>query len=142
LLLVDDEAEILSEIAAYLRRRGLHVTTASCYEEADRMLSDQDRSFDVLVSDVRMPDGSGVELCRTFMRRLGGGNACILVTGHLELCDLSPDLLKAGISIVYKPFSPAALHARIREICAATSASRPESGSVDATGIVAGSGVV
>jgi DNA-binding response OmpR family regulator len=132
LLLVDDETEIVSEIAAYLRRRGFNVTTASCCEEADRMLNDRDRSFDVLVSDVRMPDGSGIELCRTFMKRPGGSNACILVTGHLELCDLSPDLLKSGLSIVYKPFSPAALCAKIREIRAAMSISRQDHESVEA----------
>lgn len=118
-LLVDDEPEILAEVAAYLRRRDLLVTTASCYEEADRILMDRSQLFDMLVSDVRMPDGSGVELSRTFMSRPGGNNACILMTGHLELSDLCPDALKSGLTVIYKPFSLSALWTRVREVLAA-----------------------
>lgn len=119
LLLVDDEPEILAEVAAYLRRREVLVTTASCFEEADRILNDRSRPFDIVVTDVRMPDGSGVELCRAYMARLGGGRSCILMTGHLELTDLSPDLQEAGLSIIYKPFSLSALCAKVREVLAA-----------------------
>lgn len=118
LLLVDDEPEILTNVAAYLRRRDLLVTTASGYEQADRIVNDPRQPFDILVTDVRMPDGSGMELSRTFMRRSGGG-PCILMTGHLDLSDLGPDLLKSGLIVVYKPFSASALCAKVREALAA-----------------------
>mgnify|MGYP002628987456 FL=1 len=118
LLLVDDELEILDAIAGYLRRRNLLVTTASCYEQADRLLKDRSQAFDALVSDVRMPDGSGVELARSFLGRPSGG-ACILMTGHLEVSDLSTDLLKSGLSVIYKPFSLSALCTKIVEVLAA-----------------------
>ena len=118
LLLVDDEPEILADVAAYLRRRDLLVTTASSYEQADRIVNDPGQPFDILVTDVRMPDGSGIELARTFIRRSSGG-PCILMTGHLELSELSADILKSGVIVVHKPFSVSALCAKVREVLAA-----------------------
>lgn len=120
LLLVDDDPDILSGIATYLRRRDLLVTTASCYIEADRILNDGSQPFDILVADVCMPDGSGVELCHTFMRRLSGGHSCILMTGHHELTDLSSDLLNSSLSVIHKPFSLAELSAKVHEALAPT----------------------
>ncbi len=59
-LLVDDNASVLLTLAIALRRRGHDVTTAANGTQALSQL--YNHKFDVVVSDVRMPDMSGVQL--------------------------------------------------------------------------------
>ena len=67
ILLVDDEPEVLRGFARILTARGHQVTTASRGEEAMAKLSVG--HFDVLVSDIAMPDMDGIELLREVRRR-------------------------------------------------------------------------
>jgi CheY-like chemotaxis protein len=58
ILIVDDEAEVSRSIARVLRRRGYTVRIAGSGAEALGMLDE----VDVLLTDVRMPGMSGLEL--------------------------------------------------------------------------------
>ena len=66
-LLVDDEPEALRGFARILKARGHQVTTASRGSEAMAKLSVG--HFDVLVSDIAMPDMDGIQLLREVRRR-------------------------------------------------------------------------
>lgn len=122
LLVVDDEPEILAEVAGYLRRRGETVVTASSYGQGMQALSDDAVPVDILITDGRMPDGSGIDLLRAAIERPGGPRAFILMTGHFEESDLTAELQAARVKVVFKPFSLAALY---REAGSAWDASRP-----------------
>ena len=61
-LLVDDHAELLTLLTTSLERDGHRVVAAGTIEEAWRAL--ETGPFDVIVLDVALPDGSGIELCR------------------------------------------------------------------------------
>ena len=113
LLVVDDEPEILAEVAAYLRRRGEAVVTASSFTQAMQVLDDDTVPIDILITDGRMPDGSGIDLLQAAIERPGGPHALILMTGHFEESDLSADLQEAGVVVVYKPFSLSALYREV-----------------------------
>jgi DNA-binding response OmpR family regulator len=119
---IDDEPEILTEIADYLRRHGELVSTASSYTQAELALNDDAVLVDVLITDARMPDGSGVDLAHLAVERPGGLFACILITGHMLERDLAADLQRAGVRIVRKPFSLGVLY---REVLAAWNAVLP-----------------
>jgi len=114
-LVVEDEPEILMEVAGYLRRRGDQVQTASGFGAAMRLL-DEGQPIDLVISDARMPDGSGLDLIRTVLQRFGGRIPCLLMTGHLEQVDIAGDLQAAGVRIVLKPFSLAAMHREVRQL--------------------------
>ena len=60
LLLVEDHASTLEVVAALLRRTGYHVVTAACV--ADALKAAAKHPFDLVVSDLGLPDGTGVEL--------------------------------------------------------------------------------
>ena len=60
ILLVDDNADTLSFLATILRLKGHEVRTASDMATALRVASDAE--FDLLISDIELPDGSGLEL--------------------------------------------------------------------------------
>jgi EAL domain-containing protein (putative c-di-GMP-specific phosphodiesterase class I)/ActR/RegA family two-component response regulator len=66
-LVVDDEPTVLRLLSKTLERAGYHPVTASDGWEAARILSRE--SFDVVVSDITMPNMSGVELLRTVRER-------------------------------------------------------------------------
>ena len=113
ILVVDDEPDLLSEIVAYLSRRGGAVVGAGSVSEARRIFAANRGSIELLVSDVRMPDGDGVEFARSVLRETDGRCRCVLVTGHFEHAELDSELRSAGVQILYKPFSFLQLYTRI-----------------------------
>ncbi len=67
LLLVDDEARILSALRRSLRREGWRVLTASTPAEALRLLDEE--PIDAVLSDHKMPGMSGLEVLEAAARR-------------------------------------------------------------------------
>ena len=57
-LVIDDEPDICELLSVTLSRMGLDVTTAADFAEARRAL--QDQSFSFCLTDMRLPDGSGI----------------------------------------------------------------------------------
>lgn len=113
ILVVDDEPDLLAEIVAYLSRRNQSVVGAASVGEARRMLAAHGSTIALMLSDVRMPDGDGVELVRSVLRDTNGACRCLLVTGHFEHAELDGELRQAGVEIIYKPFSFSQLYARV-----------------------------
>ncbi len=60
ILIVDDEEFILETMAHFLKRRAKEVVMASNGAEAWKLL--QERTFDIVVSDIEMPEMNGYEL--------------------------------------------------------------------------------
>lgn len=113
ILVVDDEPDLLAEIVAYLSRRNQSVLGAGSVAEARRMFATHRATLNLMLSDVRMPDGDGVELVRSVLRETDGACRCLLVTGHFEHAELDAELRQAGVEIIYKPFSFSQLYARV-----------------------------
>ena len=61
-LVVEDHRETAELVARALSRDGHATSIAATCEEARRTLADED--FDVVVLDLGLPDGSGLDLCR------------------------------------------------------------------------------
>ena len=62
ILVVDDEPDLLTLYELALIRKGHQVQTASTLAEAHSTLAET--TFDVLITDMRLPDGLGMELLR------------------------------------------------------------------------------
>jgi two-component system, NtrC family, response regulator PilR len=91
-LVVDDEADILELLELTLARMGLDVVRASNVQQARHCL-DTER-FDLCLTDMRMPDGSGLEVVRHIAEReLDVPVAVITAHGNLEN---AVAVLKAG----------------------------------------------
>ena len=61
-LVVDDEPGIRTALRANFLRHGWRVETAGCVRDAVRNF--EGREFDLVVTDIRMPDGSGMDVMR------------------------------------------------------------------------------
>ncbi|WP_435008255.1 PAS domain S-box protein [Tundrisphaera lichenicola] len=69
ILLVEDNPDTLRAIARLLKLNGFQVEVASSVREAFAVASDP--KFDLLISDIGLPDGSGLEIMRHFRKNLG-----------------------------------------------------------------------
>ena len=62
ILIVDDERSMQEFLEIFFRREGYDVTTASDVTSGQLCLESDD--FDLLITDMQMPDGSGLDLLR------------------------------------------------------------------------------
>jgi PAS domain S-box-containing protein len=67
ILMVDDHADTRAAMKRLLERSGYHVTTADSVKGAIQGTGDQ--PIDILISDIGLPDGSGLEIMRHFRHR-------------------------------------------------------------------------
>jgi len=99
-LLVDDDSEYSLALAKVLRRRGLAVELAGDGEQALEAL--RDRSFDVVVLDLRMPRRDGLSTL-TELRRRGCGTPVIVLSGHADVEDTRQALADGAADVLVKP---------------------------------------
>lgn len=110
ILIVEDEAELLDEVASFLRRRGETVLTATTFAEAASILRDD--PVDVLVTDSKLADGNGVDLIHLQRELRPDSSICFLMTGQLERSESSAGL--DDVKIFYKPFAASALYRELK----------------------------
>ncbi len=107
-LVVDDVPDVTEMIGLYLKHAGYDVTTAESAQAALRMA--QEKAFDVIVSDIGMPEMNGYELAESLRRRAEyQGIPIIAVTGYSEYDD-GGRALRAGFNAhLIKPIDPSEL---------------------------------
>src|SRR5210317_402233 len=62
ILVIEDDKLLCRRVAAYLESRGGEVMSAASLEEARNLLGDF--SFDIVLSDIHLPDGNSLDLLR------------------------------------------------------------------------------
>ncbi len=120
ILVVDDEAQITRVLKTTLSSHGYGIRTAADGEEALQLMKDW--SPDLIISDLRMPNMGGLELCR---RVRAHSRIPIIVLSVKGEEPIKVEALDAGADdYVTKPFSVNELLARVR--AALRRASAPE----------------
>ncbi len=110
LLLVDDEPQVLRSLSAALSAAGYAVSTAATGAEA---LSHAARApVDAVVLDLRLPDGSGVEVCRRL--REWSAAPVVVVSAVDDEAEKIAALDAGADDYVTKPYAVGELLARIR----------------------------
>jgi DNA-binding response OmpR family regulator len=119
-LLVEDDRRVAAALETALRRRGYEVDRAATAAEALAAAP-----VDLVLLDLALPDGDGIDVCRELRRR--GDVAIIAVTARGEERDRVAGLRSGADDYVVKPFGMAELEARIDAVMrrAARFAERP-----------------
>jgi two-component system phosphate regulon response regulator OmpR len=113
ILVTDDDPEIRKLLARYIENQGYSVTlAASCHELHERLATHQ---VDLIVLDVMLPDGSGLDLCRD-LRAQRSNVPIILLTALKEDVDRIIGLEIGADDYLGKPFNPRELIARIKAV--------------------------
>lgn len=100
-LIVDDEPHIVDNLVQFFKLGGFETRSASSGRQAQRVLTQE--PFDIVVSDVRMADGDGLELLKFCKARDFETPLILFITGQ---ADLAPEAAySAGAeALVAKPF--------------------------------------
>ncbi|MEE9301854.1 MAG: phosphate regulon transcriptional regulator PhoB [Alphaproteobacteria bacterium] len=114
-LIVEDEAALVTLLAYNLERAGFEVARAADGEEALLMM--EERAPDLVLLDWMLPAVSGIEVCRRVRRRTELKNLpIIMLTARTEEADRVRGLEGGADDYVTKPFSMKELIARINAV--------------------------
>jgi len=101
-LIVDDEPDIRELLEITLLRMGLETRSAEDYGSATRMLEEE--SFNLCLTDMKLPDGDGIELVEHIQRHYPNTPSAV-ITAHGSI-DLAIQAMKSGaFDFVSKPVS-------------------------------------
>jgi two-component system response regulator PilR (NtrC family) len=100
ILLVDDEPDLLELLTLTLLRMGLETATAETVAEAQASLRGE--SFDLCLSDMRLPDGDGLQLLAWIQEHCPGLPVAIL-TAHGNVETAVQALKRGAFDFVSKP---------------------------------------
>jgi putative nucleotidyltransferase with HDIG domain len=112
ILVIDDEDFILQLARDILTKSNYEVRTISDGREGVRLL--ESRNFDLLLTDIRMPDISGLDVIK-HVRTANKEIPIIIITGHGTL-ETAVNALRLGAQgFLLKPFTPAELRAAVAD---------------------------
>lgn len=112
-LIVDDSTELLDLVERALSREGHHVRLAATLAQARQRIAE--RPPELMVLDLALPDGTGIELCRA-LRREQARFPILLLTAHGEVPQRVAGLDAGADDFLAKPFAIAELRARVRAL--------------------------
>ncbi len=112
ILVIEDETSIASFVSAYLRNAGYAVKAAPTAQTALVELAGESPALVVL--DLNLPDGDGVELCRRI--RKTSDVPILMLTARDEDIDKIIGLEVGADDYMTKPFNPRELVARVKSI--------------------------
>ena len=114
ILIVDDDADILSIGQKMLASSGYRVLTALSGNQALALLSDTGQRVDLLMTDFVMPDMNGVELVGR-VRTLRAALPVLYFSAYSGHEPLRPEFAR-GVPYLAKPFTLVQLRQKVREI--------------------------
>lgn len=113
ILLLEDDSSLLEGLVYALQKNGFTLTVARTVQETRRLLKKQ--TFDLLLLDVTLPDGNGVEICQA-VRQQGSTVPILFLTAADEETSIIRGLDSGGDDYLTKPFKLGELCSRLRAL--------------------------
>jgi DNA-binding NtrC family response regulator len=114
ILAVDDEADLRLLMARILSRRGYVVSTAGGVTEALDVLATLPAAPDLLITDINMPDGRGIDLAEQVHEKVGDVPV-LYVSGHSRAHAQSAGTIPTDCAMLEKPFLPDQLAEAVKQ---------------------------
>jgi two-component system, NtrC family, response regulator PilR len=102
ILIVDDEASIRDMLGFFFHKRGFEVLTASNFTEGQA--SALRSTPDLILSDIKMPDGNGLDLLRR-VKTESPKTPVIMITAHTSTPDAIEAMKAGAVDYIAKPFN-------------------------------------
>ncbi len=113
ILIVEDEIELLESIVSFLKNEDFICEKASTFFDAeDKLVSFK---YDVVVLDINLPDGSGIDLLR-MIKEQNPETGVLIVSARNSLDDKLEGLDLGADDYITKPFHLAELNSRINSL--------------------------
>ena len=114
ILVVEDEEAVRDLATTILRKNGYEVFEASNVAEAMTIFDQEDGNFDLVFSDVVLPDKSGVQLAEELLER-EPGLRMLMSSGHASRRSQWETIKGKGLPFLQKPYSLPGLLKIVRE---------------------------
>ena len=112
LLIVEDDDSVRTLAARALERDGHNVTTATDGARGLDMIRQALGGYDLVVSDIRMPEMDGIEMATAAAREFPTMKI-MLMTGYADQRERAEELNGIILDVVQKPFTLAEIRARV-----------------------------
>ncbi|MCH2108356.1 MAG: sigma-54 dependent transcriptional regulator [Polyangiaceae bacterium] len=103
ILIIDDEPSIRQTLSILLRRAGYTVSTAAGVKQAIESLRTVPSQFPVVITDLAMPDGSGMDVLAAAQARCEFSQ-CIMLTAHSTVENAVEAMKLGAYDFLAKPF--------------------------------------
>jgi two-component system cell cycle sensor histidine kinase/response regulator CckA len=123
ILVIEDEANVRAMVRRILTSRSYEVLEACNGEEAIAIAADHAGMIDLVLSDVVIPGLSGPEIVQEVERHRGRIPA-LFMSGYTDHAVLRDRILSAGANFIQKPFAPALLAKKVRDVLDASQGAR------------------
>lgn len=112
ILVIDDEPLIQKVLSELFQRRKLSVTLASSLAQAQAICAKE--TFDLMMVDVRLPDGDGQQFLEQ-ARAMANEPLVVIMTGHASIESAVACMRSGAFDYLIKPFSPGQIEIIIRK---------------------------
>ncbi|WP_418500725.1 sigma-54-dependent transcriptional regulator [Flagellimonas sp.] len=103
ILIIEDDTAFCQMLQKFLTKHGFAVSISYSIKEAEEQLSTS--TFDIILSDVRLPKGNGVTLLPQ-VKKESPTTQVILMTGYAEVKTAVNAMKKGAFDYISKPFTP------------------------------------
>ncbi len=103
ILIIDDDVTFCLMLKTLLEKNDYSVTTVFSPMEAKQMI--RDMSYDVVLTDLRMPDISGMELIR-LVKSQSPNTQIVMMTGYADIATAIESIKRGAFNYIPKPLSP------------------------------------
>jgi two-component system cell cycle sensor histidine kinase/response regulator CckA len=117
ILVVEDESTVRQLIRTILSRAGFEVIEASSGREAEALLQLHRAPFQLIIIDMVMPDGNGLDFANHLERERPGSNI-LYISGYAESVAVDAIVRFKPERMLGKPFTHEEILERVRMLCA------------------------
>ncbi|MEW6365215.1 MAG: PAS domain S-box protein [Acidobacteriota bacterium] len=125
ILLVEDETAVRSMTSEVLEMNGYRVLEAAAGAEALAICEKHPGPIHLVIADVVLPQVGGPELARR-LRSLRPEMGVLYVSGYAEDMGVAQAAVESNSAFLQKPFTPAVLAVKVREILDGAPARKPQ----------------
>lgn len=118
ILVVEDEEKICSLVELLLKRMGYEVLKATNGGQALALSDDHQGAIDLLLTDVMMPDMTGIELSERLIAKRPG-LPVLYMSAYTDSNLVRAAVLGTGRGFLPKPFRPEELKQKVRDLIGA-----------------------
>ncbi len=113
ILIVEDDITFSLMLTTWLGKKGFFVRSSSSVSDAKRRLGEE--AFDLVISDLRLPDSDGIDLLK-WLKSTHPSLPLIMMTSYAEIQTAVQAMKLGAADYIAKPLNPDELLGKIREL--------------------------
>lgn len=113
ILIVEDDITFSLMLTTWLGKKGFVVRSSSSVSDAKRRLGEE--AFDLVISDLRLPDSDGIDLLK-WLKSTHPSLPLIMMTSYVEIQTAVQAMKLGAADYIAKPLNPDELLGKIREL--------------------------